>query len=165
MTLILVCIDPVSLLPYITANRVSLILSQIVRFKITVRIWNINLSLSKTHNSVVWTFCQRCENRLSIEIQAKVNLCVSSMAAKRALPWFRWLVVGISRRRTRFAPGSIHVGFVVDKVALGQAFHPFLRFSPVSIIPPPFSILVIRGMTNMSVSGNSSETYSQPIEI
>jgi hypothetical protein len=28
------------------------------------------------------------------------------------------------------------VGFVVDKVALGQAFLRVLRFSPVSIIPP-----------------------------
>jgi hypothetical protein len=35
-----------------------------------------------------------------------------------------------------FAPGSIHVGFVVDKVALGQVFLRVLRFSPANIIPP-----------------------------
>jgi hypothetical protein len=28
------------------------------------------------------------------------------------------------------------VGFVVDKVALGQFFHRVLQFSPVSFIPP-----------------------------
>ena len=33
-------------------------------------------------------------------------------------------------------PGSIHVGFVVDKVTLGQVFPRVLRFSPVNFIPP-----------------------------
>jgi hypothetical protein len=36
----------------------------------------------------------------------------------------------------QFDPGSIHVGFVVDKVALGQVFPRVLRFSPVNFIPP-----------------------------
>jgi hypothetical protein len=31
---------------------------------------------------------------------------------------------------------SVHVGFVVDKVALGQVFLRVLRFSPVNFIPP-----------------------------
>jgi hypothetical protein len=33
-------------------------------------------------------------------------------------------------------PGLIHVGFVVDKVALEQVFLQGLRFSPANIIPP-----------------------------
>jgi hypothetical protein len=33
-------------------------------------------------------------------------------------------------------PRSVHVGFVVDKVALGQVFLRVLRFSPVNFIPP-----------------------------
>jgi hypothetical protein len=37
-----------------------------------------------------------------------------------------------ARFRARVNP----VGFVVDKVALGQAFLRVLRFSPVNIIPP-----------------------------
>jgi hypothetical protein len=36
----------------------------------------------------------------------------------------------------RVDPGSVHVGFVVDKVALGQVFPRVLRFSPVNSIPP-----------------------------
>jgi hypothetical protein len=36
----------------------------------------------------------------------------------------RGLVAGLSPRRSRFDPGSVHVGFVVDKVALGQVFPP-----------------------------------------
>jgi hypothetical protein len=51
----------------------------------------------------------------------------------QAVPWLRSLVAGLSPRRPWFAPGSIHVGFVVDKVALGQVFLRVLRFSPVSI--------------------------------
>jgi hypothetical protein len=43
-----------------------------------------------------------------------------------------------------FAPVSIRVGFVVDKVALGQVFPRVLRLSPVSVIPPSFSILIYR---------------------
>jgi hypothetical protein len=42
----------------------------------------------------------------------------------------------VSRRpltaEARVRAGSIHVGFVVDKVALGQVFLRFLRFSPVN---------------------------------
>jgi hypothetical protein len=39
-------------------------------------------------------------------------------------------------RRPRFDPGSVHVGFVVDKVALGMVFPLVLRFSHVNFIPP-----------------------------
>jgi hypothetical protein len=40
------------------------------------------------------------------------------------MPWLRRLVAGLWPRRLGFDPGSIHVGFVVDKVALGQGFFP-----------------------------------------
>jgi hypothetical protein len=46
----------------------------------------------------------------------------------------------VSRRRltaeAQVRSLSVHVGFVVDKVALGQGFPLVLRFSPVSFIPP-----------------------------
>jgi hypothetical protein len=54
----------------------------------------------------------------------------------RAVPWLRRLAPGLPPRRPGFDPGSVHVGFVVDKVALGQVFLRVLRFSPVSFIPP-----------------------------
>jgi hypothetical protein len=62
-----------------------------------------------------------------------------------AVPWLRWLVTGLSPRRPGFAPGSIHVGFAVDKVALGHVSLRVLRFSPVSIIPPSLSTLISSG--------------------
>jgi hypothetical protein len=52
------------------------------------------------------------------------------------VPWLRRSVTGLSSRRPRFFPTSVHVRFVVDKVTLGQVFLQVLRSSPVRIIPP-----------------------------
>ena len=52
------------------------------------------------------------------------------------VPWLRRLVAGLSLRRSGFCSWPIHMGFVVNKVALGQAFLRMSRFSPVSIIAP-----------------------------
>jgi hypothetical protein len=43
---------------------------------------------------------------------------------------------GLSPQRPGFNPGSVHVGFVVDKVALEQVFSRVLRFSTVNFFPP-----------------------------
>jgi hypothetical protein len=51
------------------------------------------------------------------------------------------LLRGLLTRGPGFTPGSVHVGFVVDKVAMVQ-FLRVLRVFPVSIIPPWLSILV-----------------------
>jgi hypothetical protein len=49
----------------------------------------------------------------------------------------RLLVVLVlsSPRRPGFAPRSVHVEFVVNKVALQQVFLDVLRFFPINIIP------------------------------
>jgi hypothetical protein len=52
---------------------------------------------------------------------------------ERAVPWLRLLVAGLSSQRPRFAPGSIRIRFVVDKVALGHVFSTFFGF-PLSIL-------------------------------
>jgi hypothetical protein len=46
------------------------------------------------------------------------------------MPWLRRLVAGLPTRRPGFDLGLVHVGFMVDKVELGQAFPRVLRFSP-----------------------------------
>jgi hypothetical protein len=51
------------------------------------------------------------------------------------MPWLRQLVASLSPQRPGFYPGSVRVGFVVEKVALGQDFLRVLRFSPVNFIP------------------------------
>jgi hypothetical protein len=45
-----------------------------------------------------------------------------------AVPWLRRLVAGLSPRMPGFDPGSVHVEFVVDKVALGQVFPQYFGF-------------------------------------
>jgi hypothetical protein len=50
----------------------------------------------------------------------------------RAVPWLRRLVPGFSPQRHGFDPVSVHVGFVMDKVALGQVFLRVVGF-PLSV--------------------------------
>jgi hypothetical protein len=47
-----------------------------------------------------------------------------------AVPRLRRLVAYLSPRRPGFFPRSVHVGFVVDKVALGQVFLPSTSVFP-----------------------------------
>lgn len=54
--------------------------------------------------------------------------CLSAGLA-RAVPWFRRLVAGFPPRRLGFDPMSGHVGFVVDRVALGKVFSEHFEFS------------------------------------
>jgi hypothetical protein len=74
--------------------------------------------------------------------------------------WFRQLIAGLSPWRPWFVPRSFHVGFVVDKVALGQVF----LLSP-SVFPWQYhSIVALHthiapcGMDNRPIGGHSSET-------
>jgi hypothetical protein len=53
-----------------------------------------------------------------------------------AVPCIRRLVAGLSTRRRSFDLRPVHVGFVVDKVALRQYFLQLRRIYPVSTIQP-----------------------------
>jgi hypothetical protein len=78
------------------------------------------------------------------------------------VPWLRWLVIGLSPRRPGFVPGSVHVGCVVDKVALGQVFLRILRFSPVNFIPP---VLHSNGKAEETSSSSSSSAQGCTISL
>jgi len=54
--------------------------------------------------------------------------------------WLRGLIVDLSLRKPGFDPRSVHVRFMVDKVAL--RYLPVFRFSPVSIVLPILHTLV-----------------------
>jgi hypothetical protein len=58
------------------------------------------------------------------------------------VPWLRRLVAGLSSQSPGFASGKIHVGLVVDEVALGQSFLRVVWFTPVNNVPMSFSILI-----------------------
>jgi hypothetical protein len=76
-----------------------------------------------------------------------------------ALPWLRRLVTGLSPRRPGFARGSVHVGYVADKFALGQVFSELFDY-PLSISfhrHPPYPYITWR-MNNRPTGVRSSET-------
>jgi hypothetical protein len=68
--------------------------------------------------------------------------CVSKLPSQQRPSVLRRLVAGLSPRRPGFTPGTVHVGFVVDNVALRQGFLRVLRSSPVNIISPWLSTLI-----------------------
>jgi hypothetical protein len=57
-----------------------------------------------------------------VHLVGTLNENIDLKWTERALSWVRRLVAGLSPWRFGFDPGSVHVGFVVDKVALGQCF-------------------------------------------
>jgi hypothetical protein len=58
-----------------------------------------------------------------------------------AVPWLRTLVACIPPRRPGIDPVSDRVGFVVEKVTLGQVYPRVLRFSPVNFNSPVLQLL------------------------
>jgi hypothetical protein len=74
---------------------------------------------------------------------------METKVASMSVPWLRRLVAGLSPRRPGSDPGSVHVGFLVDKMALGQIFPRVLRFFPVSLIPPVLHYTEIRKKTTL----------------
>jgi hypothetical protein len=80
------------------------------------------------------TLCIRPSNLNKVIRGTSQSLQVSSgiVAQIKAVPWLSRLVAGLSPRRPGFDPGSVHVRFVVDKVALGQVFLRVVGF-PLSI--------------------------------
>ena len=53
-----------------------------------------------------------------------------------AVPLFRRLVAGLSPRRPELNPRSVCLGFMVEKVALGQVFFRVIRSFRVIVIQP-----------------------------
>ena len=66
----------------------------------------------------------------------------------QAVPWLRRLLAGLSPRRPEFHPGSDHVVFVVDKVALGQVFPPSASVFPCQLYSTGTSLDGKRKNTN-----------------
>jgi len=73
---------------------------------------------------------------LNKSLLKNVNILQILVLQPRARLWS--LISSISSRRPGFDPKPVNVGFVIDKVAVGQVSHKLLRFHFVSIIPPMF---------------------------
>jgi hypothetical protein len=83
-----------------------------------------------------------------------------------SVPWLRLLVAGLSLRRPRFEFGSIYVGFLVDKVSLGQVLlRGFDFLLSISFHCGPPRSHITWGMNTRSVGSCSSETLCHPIDM
>ena len=63
--------------------------------------------------------------------------------------------------RQSFNPMAFHVGFVLDKLEVGQALLPVHRLSPIGIIPPELYTLspIIRATENGLFRARRSHRY------
>jgi hypothetical protein len=80
------------------------------------------------------------------------------------MPCLGQLVAGLSSQRPDFMPESVHVGFVVYKVELGQDFLPFLQFSPV-LFQHGCTLIYHPGHENRPAAGCSLEIQSHLIDM
>jgi hypothetical protein len=83
------------------------------------------------------------------------------------LPKLKRLVAGFPLRWSGFEPGSGHVGFVVDEVALGHVFSAYFGFPLPILIPliaPQSPSSIIWGWYNRPISGRRTKwTQSHPM--
>jgi hypothetical protein len=63
---------------------------------------------------------------------AIISLCIHFLA----VPWVRQLFAGFQLWRSGINPGPLHLGFVVDEVALRWVFLEVLLLYPVKTAPP-----------------------------
>jgi hypothetical protein len=73
-----------------------------------------------------------------------------------AVPWLRRLVASLPQQMPGLEPGSVHVTFVADKLALGRVFLRVIR--SIIISPGPHTHIYNHlGKGNRAVGGRSSE--------
>jgi hypothetical protein len=73
-------------------------------------------------------------------------------------------MAGLSPRKPKLSPQLVNVGFVVDKLALGQVFLNLFEFSLfISFHRGSILIYILWGTKNRPTVGRSSETCFHPI--
>jgi hypothetical protein len=92
-------------------------------------------------------------------IYVVINKICLSKITDVVVPWIRLLASTISPRRLRFVPGSVHVGFVMDKVTMWRFYFELFGFPlSVSFHAGSSYSYTARGINNWHLGGSSSET-------
>jgi hypothetical protein len=99
---------------------------------------NCKIVQEGTVPSINMTYCKIVQEGTvpSINHDVLQNSWWNSYLTIKWLSGLSRLVAGLPPRRPGFDPGLVHVGFVVDKVALGQVFPRVIRISSVNFITP-----------------------------
>jgi hypothetical protein len=99
------------------------------------RIWSKSRSHFDARHYIIYCIVRITQRRIHVytynTILQRVRV-ITAPTTMQAVSWLRRLAAGLPPRKPGFNPGSVHVGFVVDKVALGQVFPEFFSF-PLSI--------------------------------
>lgn len=96
----------------------------------THSIWLMPKIPSRWENSVICSFkCELKNSQSYFSLPLKVK-------KKLALPWFWWLITGLSLWRPELNLTAVQVGFVTNKVTRGQGFLQVLQFATVNVILP-----------------------------
>jgi hypothetical protein len=104
----------------------------------------LNIATNGTHN-YHWSLKDKERKALRIlQYVYFVNTLHRVITFNKAVPWLRRLVAGLPPRRPGFNPEPVHVGFVLDKVALGQVFPCQVHYSEKRRKP----IIFITGLYN-----------------
>jgi hypothetical protein len=88
----------------------------------------------------------------------KKQTVVNKKKMDRTVPWLRRLFAGLSQQSPVFGPGILLVGFVVDRMAVGQVFSEFFGLPCQYHSTVSLHSIHHLGMNNMSDSDSSSET-------
>jgi hypothetical protein len=116
---------------------------------------NVRRTRTQSHTDCWW--CWLCWSKFCQTVEGNEHPCE---IPSKAMSWLRWLVAGLSLWRPGFVPGSAHVGFVLDRVSLGQVFLWILQFSlSVSFHHGSPHWHITWEMNNRPINGCSSETY------
>jgi hypothetical protein len=86
---------------------------------------SLDFNLWTRHSSVYKIHQSRCHPFLYLKAKKYPSfkmLRLLRLSNRPCHAWFRQFVTSLSLRKSGFAPEAVHVGFVVDKVALGQVF-------------------------------------------
>jgi len=94
------------------------------------QIWKIIVHWYTSNTHQLKTTCAQTSQDMAHHSAKHWN--ISCMSKLCCLPLIRQWVVSLSAGRPRFNPRLVHMGTVVDKVAVGQGFLQILPSSPLS---------------------------------
>jgi hypothetical protein len=104
-----------------------------------IKIWATNCLffysfVTKGYKKIGHLLCRACQStslfthKTTTANKIFIKSDITELYRNKAVPQLKRLVAGFPPRRPRFEPGSSHVGFLVDKVALGQVFSEYFGF-------------------------------------
>jgi hypothetical protein len=125
---------------------------------------NTYMRFAAQHNPLHMPYVPKIHNLTTTFVPHQTTIgLIWYLRRKMVVLCLRRLLVGLIPRR----PGSVHVGFVVDKVALGLVFFELFGFLlSVSFhhgFPYSYTIWGMKSTLDRSISGRSSETQSYRI--